>query len=318
MPPLESRVSDPDEENLPFQRSSIAAIGRRRRWSFFGKKREDPEPEAAPVPAGSGVSDPQDEGLPFQRSSIATMGRQHSWSLFRKEREEPEADATPGPAETPVPQERRSMLGSLASRQGPEPEPVPRTRSRSFSGSPGPGRARRPERARRAAGRPQQHRRAGRDRGAPVESLSDRAGHSHLVGRPPGSARAAARSRRPAFRPDPREICLRPCSPRRKTKARFPSSFRTCRARRSRIRRDRPSPTRTGGLAVETPRVPSPRCRTFHPRKASRVWLPDRRRRGCRAPTFRRAGAPNPKRSARRRRRRRHQRAIRSRRSFRT
>ena len=39
-------MSDPEEEDqLPFERSSIAAIGRRRRWSLFGKKREEEEPE---------------------------------------------------------------------------------------------------------------------------------------------------------------------------------------------------------------------------------------------------------------------------------
>jgi TonB family protein len=77
-------VSDPEEEDqLPFERSSIAAIGRRRRrrWSPFGKKHEEPETTPEPRQAGQ---------------------------------------AREGP---------RSMLGSLASRKGPDPEPEIRPRS---------------------------------------------------------------------------------------------------------------------------------------------------------------------------------------------
>ncbi len=38
-------MSEPEEQDLPFQRSSIAAIGARRRWNLFGKKDEELDAE---------------------------------------------------------------------------------------------------------------------------------------------------------------------------------------------------------------------------------------------------------------------------------
>lgn len=44
-------MSDPEEQDLPFQRSSIAAIGSRRRWRLSGRAREERETVFAPDPS---------------------------------------------------------------------------------------------------------------------------------------------------------------------------------------------------------------------------------------------------------------------------
>ena len=62
--PRESCVSDPEEQDLPFQRSSIAAIGARRRWRLFAKSQDDGSPETA-------LAD-QDDGPPV-RGMLASL-----------------------------------------------------------------------------------------------------------------------------------------------------------------------------------------------------------------------------------------------------
>ncbi len=102
-------MSEPEEEDLPFQRSSIGAIGARKRWHFFGKD----EDEGDPTPSG-GV---EDDGPPGQ-SMLGNLARQAG---------------PPEPATAPTSLLSRgkanddgppfhSMLGDLASHSGPVPE----------------------------------------------------------------------------------------------------------------------------------------------------------------------------------------------------
>jgi len=102
-------VSEPEEEDLPFQRSSIGAIGARKRWHFFGKD----EDEGDPTPSGGA-----DDGPPG-RSMLGNLARQDGpmpksvaapVSLFSAD--EAVEDGPPFP----------SMLGDLASHSGPMPE----------------------------------------------------------------------------------------------------------------------------------------------------------------------------------------------------
>ncbi len=69
-------MSDPEEQDLPFQRSSIASIGARRRWRFFGHAQDD----------GSAETAAQDDGPPV-RSMLG--------SLASRSGPAPEADPAP-------------------------------------------------------------------------------------------------------------------------------------------------------------------------------------------------------------------------------
>jgi TonB family protein len=71
-------VPDPEEQDLPFERSSIAAIGARRRWRLFGKPEDDGSPETAAAD--------QDDGPPV-RSMLG--------SLASRSGPAPEADPAP-------------------------------------------------------------------------------------------------------------------------------------------------------------------------------------------------------------------------------
>ena len=72
-------MSEPeDDEDLPFERSSIAAMGARRRWRLFGKEKDD---EAADPPEDS------DEDGPPVRSMLGRLASQSG--------AEPEAEAGP-------------------------------------------------------------------------------------------------------------------------------------------------------------------------------------------------------------------------------
>jgi TonB family protein len=141
-------VSDPEEEDqLPFQRSSIAAIGQRRGWSLFGRKHAEEETEislkAARPQRESLVSDPEEDRLPFQRSSIAAIGQRRGWSLFGRKHAEEETEISLDPSPGgPADEGPRTMLGSLASQKGPDPtaeaEREPRRRSVLSLDRPGP------------------------------------------------------------------------------------------------------------------------------------------------------------------------------------
>ena len=102
-------MSEPEEEDLPFQRSSIGAIGARRRWHLFGKG----EDEGDATPAG----DADDDGPPGRSmlGSLAGQGGPAPESGTAKSSMlslgEPDDDGPPV----------RSMLGSLASQSGPMP-----------------------------------------------------------------------------------------------------------------------------------------------------------------------------------------------------
>lgn len=101
-------MSDPEEEDLPFQRSSIGAIGARRRWRLFGKDEDDAASET--------VTASGDDGPP---------GRSMLGSLASESGPAEEIGTAPEDDEPPV----RSMLGSLASQSGPAPEPEPAPKS---------------------------------------------------------------------------------------------------------------------------------------------------------------------------------------------
>jgi TonB family protein len=74
-------VSDPEEKDLPFQRSSIASIGARRRWRLFGKSQDDGDPETAVADDGPPVrsmlgslasrSGPASEAEPAPKSMLS-------------------------------------------------------------------------------------------------------------------------------------------------------------------------------------------------------------------------------------------------------
>jgi len=140
-------VSDPEEQDLPFQRSSIGAIGARRRWSLFGwGKNEDDgagsaasrsgsddgppvhsmlgdlAAEAAPL---SSVESDSDDRLPIH-SMLGDLAAESASSFLAEE------DVDDGP---PV----HSMLGDLAAQSGPSPEPETAGRSMLSLGSPSAG-----------------------------------------------------------------------------------------------------------------------------------------------------------------------------------
>ena len=60
-------MSDPEEQDLPFQRSSIASIGARRRWHLFGKPEDDGGAETAEAD--------EDDGPPV-RSMLGSLASQ--------------------------------------------------------------------------------------------------------------------------------------------------------------------------------------------------------------------------------------------------
>ncbi len=101
-------MSEPEEEDLPFQRSSIGAIGARRRWHLFGKDEDDAMPQTAATDG--------DDGPP---------GRSMLGSLASESGPAPETGAALEEDGPPV----RSMLGRLASQSGPVPEADPAPKS---------------------------------------------------------------------------------------------------------------------------------------------------------------------------------------------
>jgi len=103
-------VSEPEEEGLPFQRSSIGAIGARKRWHLFGGKDED---EGDPTPSGGA----EDDGPPG-RSMLGNLARQAGGPPSAAA---PTSRFSPGKADDDGPP-IHSMLGDLASHSGPVPE----------------------------------------------------------------------------------------------------------------------------------------------------------------------------------------------------
>jgi len=111
------RVPESEDQDLPFARSSIGAIGSRRRWRFFGGVVEDEAASVAAVPPDPAESG--DDGPPG-RSMLG---------VFSGFSGPPESDATAArflkeavsvaDDEPPV----RSMLGRLSEEAGPAPTP---------------------------------------------------------------------------------------------------------------------------------------------------------------------------------------------------
>jgi TonB family protein len=101
-------VPEPEEQDLPFARSSIAAIGSRRRWRFFGGVVEDDASSAGSLP--DVPADGNDDGPPGRRMLGVFSGfsgppaSDPDAARFLKEAESVADD------EPPV----RSMLGRLA------------------------------------------------------------------------------------------------------------------------------------------------------------------------------------------------------------
>lgn len=119
-------MSEPEEKDLPFARSSIAAIGTRRRWRFFGGVVEDEAGarDAEPSPMGDAV---EDDGPPGRSMLGVFSGNAEPW--IEAPRSAAPAPSAPTPAdrflraeagevddEPPV----RGMLASLAESAGPE------------------------------------------------------------------------------------------------------------------------------------------------------------------------------------------------------
>ncbi len=74
------------------------------------------------------MSEPdENDDLPFARSAIGAIGARRRWRLFGKD--ETPADTAPDPRAGEEDPALRSMLGSLASRRGPEPRAEPERRS---------------------------------------------------------------------------------------------------------------------------------------------------------------------------------------------
>ncbi len=124
-------MPEPEEKDLPFARSSIAAIGTRRRWRFFGGVVEDDANARSPaLPEASGAA--EDDGPPGRSMLGVFSGRAEPRvePPPRPARAQPaptpadrflkadaeEADAEEKDDEPPV----RGMLASLAESAGPE------------------------------------------------------------------------------------------------------------------------------------------------------------------------------------------------------
>src|SRR6516162_6764846 len=104
---------EPEDRDLPFARSSISAIGARRRWRFFGGVVED-DPSSDTVSSGTSPAAAGDDGPPGRSMLSLSSGfsgppaEDADAARFLKEARAV-ADEEP-----PV----RSMLGSLADEAG--------------------------------------------------------------------------------------------------------------------------------------------------------------------------------------------------------
>lgn len=111
-------MAETEEQDLPFERSSIAAIGARRRWRLFGGSGDDAdEPPAADAPADDGPPGQSLLGLFSGGAPVIPLPVRKTAA-----REETADDAPPV----------RSMLGRLASAPGPVPAPEPAAPARSM------------------------------------------------------------------------------------------------------------------------------------------------------------------------------------------
>jgi TonB family protein len=141
-------VSDPEDQDLPFQRSSIGAIGARKRWRLFGGgKDEDDAALSAAAASGSDDGPPVHSMLgdlaakavapssaesdaddrPPIHNMLGDLAAENGSSFLAEEE-----DVDEGP---PV----HSMLGDLAARSGPLPELEPGGRSMLSLGGPSAG-----------------------------------------------------------------------------------------------------------------------------------------------------------------------------------
>ena len=121
-------VSEPEEQDLPFERSSIAAIGARRRWNLFGKKKDE-EPESAADP----VAD-DDDGPPVRsmlgslaaRSGSEPAAEPASSSSSMLSLSAPSADAAAAREDEPVgPLTHHSTIAELAGLEEHTASPFP-------------------------------------------------------------------------------------------------------------------------------------------------------------------------------------------------
>src|SRR5215475_14315590 len=105
-------VPETQEKDLPFARSSIAAIGSRRRWRFFGGVVEDEGADASPpLEADAGADDDGPPGRSMLGVFSGFSGPPETDADAARFLKEAEAVADEEP---PV----RSMLGSLADEAG--------------------------------------------------------------------------------------------------------------------------------------------------------------------------------------------------------
>ncbi|HWZ87130.1 MAG TPA: hypothetical protein VN032_13060, partial [Thermoanaerobaculia bacterium] len=136
-------MSDPEEQDLPFQRSSIGAIGARKRWRLFGGSKDEEEisvsaasvaDDGPPVHSmlgdlaaeddeGALAASVPEDGPPVHSmlGDLAAMGAGDDAPFL--------SEPDDGP---PV----HSMLGDLAAQSGPAPEQEPAARSMLSLGTP--------------------------------------------------------------------------------------------------------------------------------------------------------------------------------------
>ncbi len=121
-------MSEPEEKDLPFARSSIAAIGTRRRWRFFGGIVEDEAGSRAPEPPDAASADAVENDGPPGRSMLGVFSGKAEPSV-----ETPRLPARAQSASTPADRflkaeaededdepPVRGMLASLAASAGPD------------------------------------------------------------------------------------------------------------------------------------------------------------------------------------------------------
>ena len=140
-------MSEPEEKDLPFQRSSIGAIGARRRWRLFGGVIEDPDSPVPALPTGPG---PRDDGPPVHSmlGDLAAEAPADALSAAEPDDGPPvhsmlgdlaamgAGDDAPFLAEPDDGPPVHSMLGDLAAKSGPVPEPEAASRSMLSLGAP--------------------------------------------------------------------------------------------------------------------------------------------------------------------------------------
>ncbi|HTR02508.1 MAG TPA: TonB family protein [Thermoanaerobaculia bacterium] len=113
-------MPEPEEKDLPFARSAIAAIGARRRWRLFASAPEEDVGETAPAVSDNGGDPSRDEGPPGASMLGVFSGPPRATSEVDAAARFLKEAVSVADEEPPV----RSMLGSLADEAGPSPAAV--------------------------------------------------------------------------------------------------------------------------------------------------------------------------------------------------